>query len=68
MDEALRKGIPEEVVALVDEFIGFAGTIGERGTTISMLDLTRRAGIPANALQCENEPLGINIFLNMRKP
>lgn len=37
-------------------------------TQDEMLDLARRAGIPANALQCEDEPLGINIFLNMRKP
>lgn len=37
-------------------------------TREEMLDLARRAGIPANALQCEDEPLGINIFLNMRKP
>ena len=37
-------------------------------TKEQMADLARIAGIPVDAIYCESEPLGINVFLNMEKP
>lgn len=37
-------------------------------TMEEMTGLAQRAGIPRGCVSCESEPLGINIFLNVRKP